>query len=317
LVENGAVIAPTPVEAPEAKAPPPGLPPIPAGFVLDQPAVTAEEPGFLARSAQQLRERGANLADIFAAQAAEEQTTPETIFQTVGTQIGALGDIIGEGVVSGARALPEEVKEPVVAGVNALLDTDAGRAGLRALGEGVEQWEKFKEENPRAARNIEAAFNVGLAFTPVKGVSAAGVARKGVEASARRAKELTARVPVVTSEDISTLASNTYKQADQLGGTLQPQIAENFLDEINKIKPQTKLGKAIAGDTEFTKVMDRLEVLRGQPITLTAAQEIDEALGDSIDNFFREGRLTKEGKKLLDIQTSFRESIEKASAKGS
>lgn len=288
-------------------------PALPQGFeIVSQQEQVTEEPGFFGRTAEQLRERGAGLADIFAADVSGEQTRPETIFQTVGTELGAIGDIVGQGVVSAAKALPEEIKEPIASGVNSFLATDAGQAGIEALGKGIEAWENFKEGSPRAARNIEAAFNVGAAFTPVKGVSAAGAVKKGAQQVTKGVKKVTTKAPVITSDDIGILASNAYKKADELGGNLTEKFTNRFIENVEKLKPQTAAGRLIGGDDAFTKIVDRLSGLKDRPLTLQAAQEIDEILGDAVDASLEGGRFTKQARKILEIQDKFREGIENA-----
>jgi len=121
----------------------------------------------------------------------------------------------------------------------------------------------------------------------------------------------TAMGPV--SEIISQQANRAYQAADELGGILKPEATDSFIDDIGKkVMPQTAAGKILAGDNTVTKVMSRLDELRGQPLTLTAAQEIDETLGDFVDSEFGIKGLSKQGKKILDIQNSFRDMIENA-----
>lgn len=286
--------------------------------VIEQEAVP-EEKGFFARTGEQLQERGEQIGDILLATREDEQTRLEGIFQTLGTGVGAAGDVIGEGLVSAVRALPEEIKEPVAETARQFLSTSVGQAGMKALGKGIEEWEEFKADNPRAARNIEATFNVGLAFTPIKGTSVAGGLKggakavgRGVKGVGRGVKKVATKAPVVTSDDISFLASKAYKRADELGGTLKPNFTNKFVNEIQSLTPQTEIGKLIGGDSPFTKAVEKISLLRNKPITLQAAQEFDELIGDAIDGFMDAGRLTKDGKKMLEIQSRFRDAISKA-----
>jgi len=141
----------------------------------------AQEQGFFGKTAEALRGRGAQLADIVQATREGEQTGLEGAVQKVGTQIGALGDIIGQGVVSAAatgfEALPAEVQESLTETGRELLASPIGQSAVQALQGGMESWEAFKSANPRAARNIEATVNIGAFFVPIKGVSAAGTTK--------------------------------------------------------------------------------------------------------------------------------------------
>lgn len=115
-----------------------------------------------------------------------------------------------------------------------------------------------------------------------------------------------------TAEELRKSASGMYKSATEKGGLLRPEFTDQFVEKIQGMKPQTEIGQAIFGDSDFTKFVDKLKSIKGKPISLDAAQEFDEHLGDMIDNFSENGKLTKEGKKLLDIQTTFRKMINDA-----
>lgn len=118
----------------------------------------------------------------------------------------------------------------------------------------------------------------------------------------------------ITADDIKAQSHEAYKVADEKGGVLNGWFTNKFLDEANKVKPQTEAGKLIAGDSAAAKVVDKLQSLKNRRLTLNEAQEIDEFLGDTIDSLTELGRVTKQGKKILDIQTSFRNMIDDADA---
>jgi hypothetical protein len=112
-----------------------------------------------------------------------------------------------------------------------------------------------------------------------------------------------------TSVGAKKIASAYYHKADQVSGTLNPTFANKFLGEAESIAPQTPEGQMVTGDSAITTLVDRLQGLRDQPISLQGAQEIDEGLGNLIDREFGVKGLTKEGKNLLDLQTTFRNMI--------
>lgn len=112
-----------------------------------------------------------------------------------------------------------------------------------------------------------------------------------------------------TSAEAKAVASAYYQRADQVGGTLLPEFTNKFIDKAESIAPQTPEGRAIAGDTAITGLVERIQALRDEPISLQGAQEIDERLGDLIDKEFGLKGLSKEGHELLDLQTTFRNMI--------
>lgn len=117
-----------------------------------------------------------------------------------------------------------------------------------------------------------------------------------------------------TTTDQAKVAGDAYKKAQEYGGLLKQEATNTWLDDIyKKVMPQTSAGKIAAGkDTAVSSVMQRLEGLRDSPLSLDEVQEIDEILGDAIDGEFGIKGLTKQGKKILDIQNSFRDMVENA-----
>lgn len=118
----------------------------------------------------------------------------------------------------------------------------------------------------------------------------------------------------IGSDTLHGLAQAQYAKAEKLGGTLSPNITNRFLVEADKtLRPQTAEGLMVAGEQPATKLADRLRGLVDRPLTLQAAQEIDEELGNTIDGLLdAKGRLTKQGKKVFDLQTAFRNAVNTA-----
>jgi len=106
-----------------------------------------------------------------------------------------------------------------------------------------------------------------------------------------------------------------YKSAEETGGLLKPEFTNKFVDEIEGMKPQTTIGKRINKADEFSALQERISTIRNEPMSLDAAQELDEHLSDVIDSFVDKttGKLNKQGAKVFDIQSRLRNSIENAS----
>lgn len=154
------------------QAPPPGFAILPA-----QDAPQEEKLNFAQRMGENLLNRANMLQDINEAVASGEQSTVEGAFQVYG-KIGAglILDTLGEGLISGIRGLsaitPDIIENPaidfVTSAAHEFLNTDIGKRGLEAAQEGLAAWEFFKNEHPRAARNIESVVNVVLILAPAK-----------------------------------------------------------------------------------------------------------------------------------------------------
>lgn len=125
--------------------------------------------------------------------------------------------------------------------------------------------------------------------------------------------KLNTKTFVPTSEQIRQKGGELFKLAEQKGGVLKPEIADEFFDKVLSVRPQTEAGKVFKGSSPVTNILDNVESLKGKPLTLDAAKEVDEALGDlaysTMDKF---GKLNSDGKKFLDMQTALRRTIENA-----
>lgn len=115
-----------------------------------------------------------------------------------------------------------------------------------------------------------------------------------------------------SSAEAKQIAGTFYDQADKAGGTLTPQFTDKFIDGVTANAPQTEAGQAVAGQSPVTNLVDRLQSLKGKPMTLQAAQEVDEALGNLIDKEYGVKGMSKDGRKLAGIQSDFRDQIENA-----
>jgi len=107
-----------------------------------------------------------NVREAFGATLRGEQTPREAILQA-GSQVPAyLGDLIGEGlgyVGRGVSAItPDVLEDEVINQLGIFMDQPLMRYGMQALGSGMEQYQQFAQEYPRAARNIEALANIGF-----------------------------------------------------------------------------------------------------------------------------------------------------------
>ncbi len=123
-----------------------------------------KEPSFGEGITSALDIRFGKTQEAFKAQRKGEQTLPETALQVVGQGAGFAFDVLGEAIKSVIDKIPDAIKEPAKAVGKEILDTPIGQAGIRAIAEGTEVYRDWKEGNPRAARNLEAAVNVASLF---------------------------------------------------------------------------------------------------------------------------------------------------------
>ena len=149
--------------------------------ITDQPEAQAA-PNLLDRIGERLGERGDILEELTAA---PPESTVESLgkgFQLLGNVVagGAL-DVMGEVVSTGFNSMtelaskltPDIIEDPIVDKVKeaftSAVGTDIAQAAIRAAGQGIEAYQAWANENPEAAKNINAAANIALVALPVKG----------------------------------------------------------------------------------------------------------------------------------------------------
>lgn len=171
----------------------------PPGFsVISQPETEDQRLNFAQRFGERLFERQKMAEEIMRATNEGEQTTAEGMLQVVGkVGFGSVLDFLGEGLVSAGRGVsaitPDFIEERAIDSATRtgqmLLNTTAGQAGLAAAQEGAPAYEEFAENNPRAARNIEAVVDIGLVTAPPLRASRVGRIRTSQERFLQRAGE--------------------------------------------------------------------------------------------------------------------------------
>jgi len=275
--------------------------------------VAAPVNDFKARMQNDFNQRKMQAAGV----ANADQSGFENAFQTLGVGAGVIGDTAANIIGSGARylndAIPDNlVKRTLVSGAKNLA-TD--NPILQTAGAGVGMAGEALQEYPRLERNLQAAGNIAGILPVAFGTKVAG---EGVVAGANmvgnaKSAILPAKAAIRGSEQISANAGKLFGEAEKLGGTLKPQITNKFIADIEALAPQTAMGKTLAGDSIFTETVGKIREFKNNPINLNSAQEIDEILGDLIDSEYSMGRVSKQGKKLIDVQSAFRKSIDSAS----
>lgn len=131
-----------------------------AGVIL-----AVEEPlGFTQRVGQDFDRRKQNVRGMAAESIKGNQGYREGVMQVAGQGFALGGDVVGEGITSVGRGLsaitPDPFEDEVISQLGIFFDQPLMQAGKRALEQGMEAWAGFSEENPRAARNIEAVTNI-------------------------------------------------------------------------------------------------------------------------------------------------------------
>lgn len=193
--------------------------------------------------------------------------------------------------------------------------TLGGRMVLGAAG-GAAQGMMQAQETPDMGKRLGTAAvqgAVGAALPAATNVIGKGVGQFAKGYSNPAAVKAMEAVPRA-ADDYKEIANGLYEVAEKKGGVLKPVITNDFISRAQQVLPQTKAGQLVAGESPTSQLISRIGQLKDSGLTLKAAQEIDEYLGDvaygMVDN---KGLITKEGTKLLKLQNALRESIDKAS----
>ncbi len=292
--------------------------------------VLQEKPkaGFVQRMGEALGERQANVGESIQAYRSDEQTLPETVAQAAGQGIGAVGDFLGNALISGYRYLPDSdyglgegaaLLGSIPTGEDRTL-SDSALGGLRYV---MEKGREFAAENPRAARNLGAAGNIGAAVLPIKGANVAGKVGTGTGKTMQTtAKVLDAIIPKpenVTGESMAAVVNQAYDVSKKLGGALSPKYTENLSTRI--VSKVDEAGATLGADTQkilrglsdpegvVREGVELVKTLDGKPLDLAGFEAIDKTLTG-----LRYGSGTSEpaARKLGIIQKELRDLVDNA-----
>lgn len=276
-------------------------------------AVSKAQPGFAERVSQDFKNRDARIEDQARAQAAGEQTMPETVAQNALTNAGKFTDVGTEALKSAGgvvKALTPHASALVEKGAQAI---GRGVSNLPVIGGGTLGSEIPKEltAHPRLARNLQAAGDaLGLISTaaPAMKLAKAGPtateAAEGIKSGVGKAKDFFSP-PDVTADMIKAESQKAYQYADKVGGVRTPQSRNQFIKTVNSLHPPSA---EVPTDPAYQGVLDMINARKGTPLTLKGAQDIDQHLGEKIQSqVMPNGQMTQAGKQMLDVQDTLRE----------
>lgn len=296
---------------------------------LPTPEPEQRQAGFVQRVGEAYANRLKNVGESL--QNYDDQYLLETAAQAAGQGFGAVGDVLGNALISGYRYLPESsygLGEGVglVGSIPTGGDKTLADRALGGLQYATDQWREFKAENPRAARNLGAVGNIGAALIPIKGANAAGkvgtTAGKTVQTVSKVVDAMIPRPEDVTPAMMGATKSAAYKLASDLGGTLSPNYTKNLsqsilgkIDEFGGTLPkgsQDILRSMSDKEGVVREAVDLIKSLDGQPLTLEGFEAIDKTIGGLR---FGSGVSEPAARKLGIIQKELRKVVDNAGVK--
>lgn len=239
--------------------------------VEQQPAQPVQQPftpSLYERAKSIYGQRAGNIESIVGG-SYPEQTGTENVLQTLGQVAGGVGEVVGDVVMTGVKAVtPDEIENYFSEKAQSALQTGTGQAALGGVKSGLEFYNEWSSENPRLARNVEAVFNVGAFGLPAAkaGIEGAKMAGKGIVKKAGEVSK--ALTPAPTFDDVKT--------AEKLAWGMAYDAAEKSGAKL----PTVDLGKSI--DFNFKSLLGRDSVVDPDlhPKTVMALQKVKESLGE-------------------------------------
>jgi hypothetical protein len=269
------------------------------------------EKGFLTRAGERLSERGANLYDI-----TRTGTLPEKVGRVVGNEIGALTDVLGEGLTSLVKTVtPDIVTEKSKQGIQSLFSLlspsvqQYTKENVQSFGEGVQSlekgWGEFRKNNPNLAYDLEALANIG-SVVPI-GKTAQAI-KEGVLAPTGKAISTVAKGGVALAKETGRIADTAISKTGQT-------VLEGILPTPTKEIINTKI-KETVNDT-FTKAIRPLDREMGKTtkavdkFNTNAATAVEDIIVKK-DSFEPGTFLNKKGMPIdkPDSVASFRDAID-------
>ncbi len=215
-----------------------------------------QQPGLLQAIGGDLKQRGQNIAEAQRQSVAGEQNPLSSGLQMAGNVAGGVGDIVGE-VITRVPIVGDLLKKAGAAAV----DNDTAQ---EILG----KWESFSQQNPEAAKNLEATFNLASLIPIGGGASAAkSAATSATKSTVKAAKGAVGTVTKKTAQMAEKRAASKAFEA------ITPNMSELTQEEYKqllrqkKIAPKTATGEAkyIPSKEELATAEKNSHLLQGSP----------------------------------------------------
>jgi hypothetical protein len=209
-----------------------------------EPDIVEEETGLLEGIGGSIGKRFSNIFKIVKGERIStgevlNSTIGEKALQTIG-QLAALPfDVLNEGLKAGYNTLPEGAREGLESGLKAVAETEGGQAGLQALGQGVEAYQEWANNNPREAQNLEAVVNIASAL-PIGAGAKVGV-RAG-ETAVKPLMEIAEQGIKGSVKSLEKVGTNIGRGAVRIGGDIAektPNIGKYGVSQVTGFSPET------------------------------------------------------------------------------
>jgi hypothetical protein len=240
---------------------------------------------------------GGNYGDLYkqARDLSKEQLAAELNDRPFASIAANLGGGLLTGVASGTTKAGAAITNRIASGGTAAKAAKAAIAGAASgglYGAGVGQ-------DGERLSSAGSGVAVGALLGPVVPLAGAGL------------KSLNTKKIVPSSDEIRTLGSKLFKQAEAEGGVILPDAADKFRDKVMNTLNLEGEAKIFASNPAAQKIAEQIGQFKGKPLNFETAKAIDEHLGDlAYDTMDTFGKLDSNGKKFLDLQRELRDAMD-------
>lgn len=265
---------------------------------------------------------------------------PEQGFQLSAQGLGAAGDVLGNLVIEPAARLagrtPIPFTDQTVGGALGNIGQAVSNIPLgqeRTLGsvasdltqQAMTAYGQFAQENPRLARNLEAAGVIGTTFSPAK-LAQLGVKRSEdlIDLGSKLKEQSVKLIPDarnVSAQELKDAATRAYEVVDSLEAKIKPDLITNIRRDLDdKFTPKTEQQAAILrnitpeGQSQVQNVRKAVQDLEdiGEGLSLQDFAVLDKQITDILkDRGLQKdaGGFNAAGVAIKDIQEDLRSTL--------
>ena len=259
-----------------------------AQFSPSQPSAPSD-PNFFQRVGQDWKDNYAARDATDAAQKAGKIGVLQATVQQIGEgPIGYLAAPVTEGFKSISNAATDAIGQGYAAlpsGVTGTLEPAVNATGdkLSVLGANVSG---FLAARPQLARDLQSLQNVAAVMPMFKAGVSDVAAANSKYAYNQPPVDNTWQGNIPPADNIFAERDKAYEVADNSGTGGTAQAASNYIDQAQKAAAQSPYDLAQNGPDAVQKYLDNMENVRGRPMPIADAQEIDKLLRENAKSGF-------------------------------
>jgi len=255
-------------------------------------------------------------------QVRQGQSFFDSIINTQRQQLRNVGEVAGGVTDVAKRALelaykagvPEDTKKQIKDKATEFLNTPTGQSALGALQQGTDAWDKFKEQSPEVAKDLEASFNIVTAMPAAYGLKAVGKEGGAIISDASKLTGIGRDIeksasnqifravkPTITTGRNKAAVRDTLNLANRelLERGSNPTNFKEYTEALTNAKQsvwqevESKLNSAGKGDTvDLSGIAQKLKDLAGSPTLLRSDRTASARIQKMAES------LTSQGKKI-------------------